>query len=436
MPTADQPPPDGTDQRTVPPGDTVAAEESAAATPGTGPAGVTMSPPSVTDQLDTQDERWHRYRRLLLRALVAFALISPFLSAHRPSGAAMWFLIPATAAFIVIADRSVLRTEWHESRRVTWAWLTVIVVLAVAILAVGGSNFVTALIIAAAAIGRMSPTPRAAAIGTTCCVAAGLAVALARGINYTGALVLVLVSAMGSFLAFAATRRNELVFKLRETRAELARMAVAEERLRIARDLHDLLGHSLSLITLKAELAGRLIGADPDRAAREISDLETVARRSLGEVRAAVTSYRQPSLAAELAEARQMLAAAGMDCVVQAPASVDLPPQVEALLAWTVREGATNVVRHSGARKVTITVTAGADQVTAEVADDGVGPAWEPAPGGDGAGGPAPGEHGSGLTGLTERARDLGAEVSAGEGRGGKGFRLMVRVPAGRFSVS
>ena len=391
MPTADQSPPDGP-----------------------GPAGVMLSSPSVTDQLDTQDERWHRYRRLLLRALVAFALISPFLSAHRPSGAAMWFLIPATAAFIVIADRIVLRTEWHESRRVTWAWLTVIVVLAVAILAVGGSNFVTALIIAAA----------------------GLAVALARGINYTGALVLVLVSAMGSFLAFAATRRNELVFKLRETRAELARMAVAEERLRIARDLHDLLGHSLSLITLKAELAGRLIGADPDRAAREISDLETVARRSLGEVRAAVTSYRQPSLAAELAEARQMLAAAGMDCVVQAPASVDLPPQVEALLAWTVREGATNVVRHSGARKVTITVTAGADQVTAEVADDGVGPAWEPAPGGDGAGGPAPGEHGSGLTGLTERARDLGAEVSAGEGRGGKGFRLMVRVPAGRFSVS
>ena len=441
MPTADQPPPDGTDQRTVHPGDTVPAGESAAATAGTDPAGVTTSPPSVTDQLDTQDERWHRYRRLLLRALVAFALISPFLSAHRPSGAAIWFLIPATAAFIVIADRIVLRTEWHESRRVTWAWLTVIVVLAVAILAVGGSNFVTALIIAAAAIGRMSPTPRAAAIGTTCCVAAGLAVALARGINYTGGLVLVLVSAMGSFLAFAATRRNELVFKLRETRAELARMAVAEERLRIARDLHDLLGHSLSLITLKAELAGRVIGADPDRAAKEIAELEAVARRSLGEVRAAVTSYRQPSLAAELASARQMLTAAGMECVVQAPASVELPPRTDALLAWTVREGATNVVRHSGARTVTITITVGGDEATAEVADDGVGPARDPGsgrlgPGGDGADGYEPGERGSGLTGLTERARDLGAEVSAGQGRGGKGFRLLVRVPASRFSVA
>src|SRR5215471_8068649 len=126
MPNADQSPPDGTDQRTVPPGDTVPADEPAAATAGTDPAGVTMSPPSVTDQLDTQDERWHRYRRLLLRVLVAFALISPFLSAHRPSGAAIWFLIPATAAFIVIADRIVLRTDWHEPRRVTWAWLTVI----------------------------------------------------------------------------------------------------------------------------------------------------------------------------------------------------------------------------------------------------------------------------------------------------------------------
>jgi two-component system sensor histidine kinase DesK len=95
------------------------------------------------------------------------------------------------------------------------------------------------------------------------------------------------------------------------------------------------------------------------------------------------------------------------------------------------------VVRHSGARTVTINVTAGADEVTAEVADDGVGPAWSTGPG---SGPPGPGDddgdHGSGLTGLTERARNVGAEISAGEGRGGKGFRLLVRVPAGRFSAS
>ena len=135
---------------------------------------------------------------------------------------------------------------------------------------------------------------------------------------------------LAAFFAYSAARRVELVGKLRETRAELARMAVADERLRIARDLHDLLGHSLSLITLKAELAGRLIGADPDRAAREVTDMEAVARRSLGEVRAAVTSYRQPTLAAELAEARQMLAAAGMDAEVRAPASIELAPEAVA----------------------------------------------------------------------------------------------------------
>ena len=211
--------------------------------------------------------------------------------------------------------------------------------------------------------------------------AAAIGVGLANGVNYGTALELTLGPVLAAFFAYTASRRIELVENLRETRAELARMAVADERLRIARDLHDLLGHSLSLITIKAELAGRVIDADPDRAAREIADLEAVARRSLGEVRAAVTSYRQPSLAGELAAARQMLTAAGMDCQVHAPASIDLAPEAEGLLAWTVREGATNVVRHSGARTVTITVTVADGAVTAEVADDGVGPGLEASPG-------------------------------------------------------
>ncbi len=146
-----------------------------------------------------------------------------------------------------------------------------------------------------------------------------------------------------------------------------------------------------------------------------------MARRSLGEVRAAVTSYRQPSLAGELAAARQMLAAAGMDCQVHAPASIDLAQEAEGLLAWTVREGVTNVVRHSGARTVTITVTVADGAVTAEVADDGVGPGLEASPSDD------PGRSGSvtpgsGLAGLAERARAAGAEISTGEGPGGQGI--------------
>jgi two-component system, NarL family, sensor histidine kinase DesK len=264
-------------------------------------------------------------------------------------------------------------------------------------------------------------------LGAAFCTAAGFSVYLIQGaVNSSNSLAFV-APLLAACFAYSAARRVELVGKLRETRAELARMAVADERLRIARDLHDLLGHSLSLITLKAELAGRLLDADPERAAREIADLESVARGSLSEVRAAVTSYRQPTLAAELAAARHMLAAAGMDCQVHAPAPIALPPAVDALLAWTVREGVTNVVRHSGARNVTITVSVTADEVSAEIADDGVGPPWEAVA--------HSGEHqGSGLSGLTERARAAGAEISSGEGPNGKGFRLLVRIPADRFS--
>ena len=104
------------------------------------------------------------------------------------------------------------------------------------------------------------------------------------------------------------------VAQLRAAREELARRAVAEERLRFARDLHDLLGHSLSLITLKSELAGRLLPAAPERAATEVREVEQVARRALREVREAVAGYRQPTLGEELIGARELLAAAGIAC--------------------------------------------------------------------------------------------------------------------------
>ncbi len=375
---------------------------------------------SFTDPLDHLDETWNRNRRRLIRLLVAFVLVTPFFSRH--SGPVNYaYLVPATAVFVVLSDQLVLRQRSAMPSWETWSWLAVAIAIAMSILAVGGTNWVNALVIAGAAVGRLTRAPLAALVGTACCVAGGLGVGLYQGMTYGNGLVIVLVPAMASFLAYAASRRAELVAKLRETRAELARMAVAEERLRIARDLHDLLGHSLSLITLKAELAGRVIGADPERAAREVAELETVARRSLSEVRAAVTSYRQPTLDAELAAARQLLVSAGMECQVSVPTSIGLDPAAEALLAWTVREGVTNVVRHSGARRATITVTSGAGAVSLEICDDGVGPAGDA--------GLIPAEPGSGLAGLAERARAVGAEVRAGEGSGGKGYRLLVRVP-------
>jgi two-component system, NarL family, sensor histidine kinase DesK len=392
--------------------------------------------PSYVDELDRQGERWSRNRRRWIRAIIVLYLIVPFLSHRLYSGPhslgapTLAFLVAATACMIALTGRLVLPPIGTVQQRVPWEGLIFTVGLSVAILAVGGSkssNWVGALVVASAAVGRSMPTPRLVALGAACCTAAGISVYLIQGTANSSNTLAFIAPPLAACFAYNASRRVELVGKLRETRAELARMAVADERLRIARDLHDLLGHSLSLITLKAELAGRVLDADPERAAREIADLESVARRSLGEVRAAVTSYRQPSLAAELAAARHMLAAAGMDCQVHASASMTLPPAVDALLAWTVREGSTNVVRHSGARNVTITVSVTADEVSAEIADDGVGPAWDAAA--------RPGGHqGSGLSGLTERARTAGAEISTGEGPGGKGFRLVVRVPAARPS--
>jgi two-component system sensor histidine kinase DesK len=219
--------------------------------------------------------------------------------------------------------------------------------------------------------------------------------------------------------------------ELLDARAELARVAVAEERERFARDLHDLLGHTLSVIALKAELAGKLLPGSPERAAREVEDVEDVARKALGEVRLAVSGYHQPTLDGELAGARLALAAAGIEANV-VRSEVTLAPEVEAVLAWSVREGATNVIRHSGARQCTIGLTVGLVEAVVEVLDDGSGCRGETAgngvPGGNGASAGSRVSAGNGLSGLGARAGSLGGGVEAATRPEG-GFRLAVIVP-------
>ena len=206
---------------------------------------------------------------------------------------------------------------------------------------------------------------------------------------------------------------------LQAARRELADLAVAEERTRIARDLHDTLGHSLSLIALKSELARRVLPDDPARAATEIGDVERVAREALASVRETVSGYRQATLAMELAGARAALSAAGIDGDVE-PAPEDLPRDVDAVLGWAVREGVTNVLRHSDAAQARIRVIVDGGVRAIEVEDDGsLGGRVEPAE--DGAGG-------LGLAGLRERAAALGGSLEAGP-MPGRGFRLRVTVP-------
>lgn len=211
--------------------------------------------------------------------------------------------------------------------------------------------------------------------------------------------------------------------ELSRARAELARMAVAEERERFARDLHDLLGHSLSLIALKSELAERLLHDRPDAAAQELDDIQAVARQSLSEVRDAVSGYRRPTIEHELEGARTALAAAGVDVEVER-AQATLDPEVEAVLAWAIREGATNVIRHSRATRCQLRITAGLSDAGVEVLDDGVG-AVAGAGSSNGHGG------GHGLTGLSERARPLSGIVEAGARPDG-GYRLAVTLPTTR----
>jgi two-component system sensor histidine kinase DesK len=173
---------------------------------------------------------------------------------------------------------------------------------------------------------------------------------------------------------------------LMSAHAENAELAVENERTRFARDLHDILGHSLTVITVKAELANKLLDVDTDRARAELADLERLSRDALADVRRAVEGYRELSLPGELARARTALEAAGIDADL--PNSVDdVPSDRRELFAWAIREGVTNVIRHSGATRCRVELHR--DRVV--VADDGRGP--------------QPGATGHGLTGLQERAR-------------------------------
>jgi two-component system, NarL family, sensor histidine kinase DesK len=216
-------------------------------------------------------------------------------------------------------------------------------------------------------------------------------------------------------------RLADALRELHAVRGELARQAVTEERLRLARDLHDLLGHTLSLIALKSELARRLMDKEPARATQEIHEIEREARQALREVREAIAGYRQPTLRSELEGARQILGAAGIDCTVEQPAGI-LPPAIDTVLAWAVRESVTNVIRHSRARRCTIRVKSENGRACLETINDGCRDQGHSS---------SRTKVSSGLSGLTERVTAHQGVVEAGPLRfdGNPGFRLWVELP-------
>ncbi|MYY06598.1 MULTISPECIES: sensor histidine kinase [unclassified Streptomyces] len=227
----------------------------------------------------------------------------------------------------------------------------------------------------------------------------------------------------GTFISGAVTAAiltlSETVMELRDTRQELARTAVERERLRFSRDLHDLLGHTLSVIVVKSEAARRLAPRDMDAALSQVADIESVGRQALTEIREAVTGYREGSLATELDRARSALTAAGIEPVVRR-SGPPLAPQTEALLGWVVREAVTNVVRHSTAARCVFELGGSGERVRLTVTDDGRGRPDGPAP--------TPGIGGTGLKGLTERLAAAGGSLVAGPGPDG-GFVVTAELP-------
>ena len=198
--------------------------------------------------------------------------------------------------------------------------------------------------------------------------------------------------------------------RLRLARDEIEHLAKVAERERIARDLHDVLGHTLSLIILKSELASKLADRDPGRARDEIRDVERISREALSEVRAAVTGYRSGGLQAEVQHARTALSSAG--AAFEADVEKEpLPPAQEAVLCLALREAITNIVRHAGARRVRLVVTVEHEVCTMRVSDDGRG-GNEP--------------FGSGLSGMRERVEILGGTMTR-DGR--RGTTLTVSLP-------
>jgi two-component system sensor histidine kinase DesK len=209
----------------------------------------------------------------------------------------------------------------------------------------------------------------------------------------------VLLTLMVGLVVFGLARLSLLIKYVHARRGELAQLAVISERMRFARDLHDLLGYSLSAITLKAEFTRRLIGTNPGRARDELAEVLDIARQALADVRIVASGYRNISLAKEASSVNSLLAAAGIDAQVDINCGM-LDEKLDTVLATVLREAITNMLRHSTARHCTIEASLTGDTVSLQVANDGAARA-------------APSAHRGGLDNLSSRMASIGGHITA-----------------------
>jgi two-component system sensor histidine kinase DesK len=222
----------------------------------------------------------------------------------------------------------------------------------------------------------------------------------------------ILIGLAVGFMNINFMRKHERDAELKLSHDEVRRLAAVAERERIGRDLHDLLGHTLSLITLKSELANRLFERDPAASRREIAEVESVARDALAQVRRAVTGIRAAGFAAELASAKLLLESNGVRLDYDL-ADIPLPADVETALAMTVREAVTNIQRHARASRANVTLRVENKRLCLQIEDNGRGGAIVP---------------GNGLTGMRERLAAIDAEVRV-ESQRSHGTTVRVTMP-------
>ena len=397
-------------------------------------------------------------------------LIQPVsgLFGHHHSAAWIAGGLAITAAFCVIYVAVV--GTWDRAPRLAIWGLSAIFALAVLACVVYGSDWLALWIYVSAATGFAFPGRRPAmlaVLGVSACYAVLGWLTHATTSNF---LITLLPVVLIGWAMIGFRMQIMLTRELSQARETVAKLAANEERLRLARDMHDLTGQSLSLVTLKSDLARKMLSRLPqsrerDAALGEVEDISQVSRQTLRDIREAVSGYRRPTLAVEIITSRNALESAGIaldDDPALTLRSGTFDADAEAALAWCLREAVTNVIRHSGAKNCRVRLTQQAGEISLEVSDDGRGlgtrdgravvtsrasgggdrdqrmPAGPPVPPGDDSGQDGPivpepegaAAGGSGLRGMSERLAMIGGRLSLGQaGLSGRGFRLVATVP-------